>query len=179
MIFLRLAGCSVGCPLCDTDYSVSRRLSVEEIADEILVERKRTYTNWVWITGGEPLDHDLAPLLERLRELDLNICIATSGHKQLPDSWLYRLGCWVSVSPHIPSRWEMRTGNELKIVPQLFGHSLAEFITELNSKGHGFRSKWVMPCAGKPETVQECRDFVLVNRGWNMGGQLHKGWGLP
>jgi organic radical activating enzyme len=29
MAFVRLAGCSVGCPQCDTDYSLHERLTVD------------------------------------------------------------------------------------------------------------------------------------------------------
>ena len=57
MTFVRLAGCSVGCPGCDTDYSVALRLSVAEVVERVqrLARRK-----WVWLTGGEPTDHPLA-----------------------------------------------------------------------------------------------------------------------
>ena len=33
MTFVRLAGCSVGCPQCDTDYSVAERTSVKDIVE--------------------------------------------------------------------------------------------------------------------------------------------------
>lgn len=179
MVFIRLAGCSVGCPLCDTDYRVDRRLSVEEIVHEVQQQRKLTYTSAIWITGGEPMDHDLGPLLGGLRLVSNSLYLATSGHMEVPDSYQYRFGCRLSVSPHDPAKWKQFTGAELKIVPGLAGYGIADFMAVLNSRLHGFGDKFMCPCAGKPETVQECRDFVMANLGWKMGGQLHKQWGLP
>ena len=50
MCFVRLAGCSVGCPQCDTDYSVFERLTVREILDRILdVVPAGFRDQWVWI----------------------------------------------------------------------------------------------------------------------------------
>jgi 7-carboxy-7-deazaguanine synthase len=61
MAFVRLAGCSVGCAQCDTDYRVSRRLTCEEIVEEVRAVVPPAFVwPWVWITGGEPTDHDLA-----------------------------------------------------------------------------------------------------------------------
>ena len=182
MVFVRLAGCSVGCPLCDTDYRVDRRLTAKEILDEIM-RAKEGYTRTVWITGGEPMDHDLLPLLECLETPPddpwrLNVCLATSGHKEVPSTFIHRYRVWLSVSPHRPNEWKQMTGDELKIVPQLAGHSLAEFFQVMTETNHGFRSKWACPCDGRPETVKECRDFVCQNATWRMGGQLHKQWGI-
>ncbi len=178
MIFIRLAGCSIGCPLCDTDYRVDRRLEVNEIMAAVAQERLKTYTPKIWITGGEPFDHDLLPLVDALRKACLPVHIATSGHHPICDSILYRYGCSISVSPHDPAKWVHFAGDELKIVPGLNGFGLMDFAKVLE-RLHGFRSKWVFPCDGKPETVKECQDFVLHNRGWRMGSQAHKQWGLP
>lgn len=32
MVFVRLAGCSVGCPRCDTDYAVGERMDARDVA---------------------------------------------------------------------------------------------------------------------------------------------------
>ncbi len=57
MAFVRLAGCSVGCPQCDTDYRVDRRLTPEEILAEVRTVVPPGFKwPWVWLTGGEPTD---------------------------------------------------------------------------------------------------------------------------
>jgi len=54
-VFVRLAGCDLRCPFCDTAYSLDPRtgkpIAIEEIA--IIVERVRP--SLVVVTGGEPL----------------------------------------------------------------------------------------------------------------------------
>ena len=78
--FCRLAGCSVGCPQCDTDYTVAMKLDAGRIADRVdRVTPPELNDRWVWITGGEPADHDLMPLLKELRKRRFSIAVATSG----------------------------------------------------------------------------------------------------
>jgi 7-carboxy-7-deazaguanine synthase len=53
MVFVRFAGCSVGCSQCDTDYRVFRRVSVEELVAEIQAAiPEHAQRPWVWLTGG-------------------------------------------------------------------------------------------------------------------------------
>ena len=97
-------------PTRDTDYRVRDRVSVEE-----LVQRVRDRSGplrWVWITGGEPTDHELMPLVVALRRWGFHLALATSGHREVFSCW-----DWVSVSPHDPARWMQKTGHELKSFP--------------------------------------------------------------
>lgn len=64
MVFVRLAGCNVGCPECDTDYRVHERVDADELTRRVAAVAGNT--SWVWVTGGEPTVHDLPPLLSRL-----------------------------------------------------------------------------------------------------------------
>ncbi len=178
MIFVRLAGCSVGCVLCDTDYKVFERVESLEIVNRIKESASLTYSKEVWITGGEPVDHDLEELVSAMKDAGFFVSIATSGHKSVPDRLKYWHGCRVCVSPHDPSKWVEMTGDELNIVPMLAGYSLQDFIGVLNSRPSGFRAKRVTPCEGRPETVSECVDFVNRNYGWTLGVQAHKSWGV-
>jgi 7-carboxy-7-deazaguanine synthase len=171
MVFIRLAGCSIGCKLCDTDYRVIRKLDMDAIAREVLRERK--HAAWAWITGGEPTDHELAPLSYLLRRMGFRVALATAGHKPITS----RLADFLSVSPHDPAKWVQMEGDELKLVPALNGHSLIDFAdkAELGQ----FRARWVVPCDGRPETVTECLNWVKDRQGWRLGTQAHKGWYLP
>jgi hypothetical protein len=146
MVFVRLAGCSIGCPQCDTDYRVSERLTVSEIVDR--VEEERAYSKWIWITGGEPADHDLKDLVCGLMAY-ADVALATSGTKGLGgvDTHLN----FISLSPHgKPEDLKLRPGTvhryvpiQINLVPGLNGLNLAdwdEFATEYADE---FAERWV------------------------------------
>jgi hypothetical protein len=65
MVFVRLAGCSVKCGGCDTDYAAHSEWTLGRIAEAVAAARGNA--EWVWVTGGEPADHELWPLLEVAR----------------------------------------------------------------------------------------------------------------
>lgn len=157
MAFVRLAGCSVGCDGCDTDYSVAERDTAGQIAarvDEITPANCRD--RWVWITGGEPTDHDLRPLLGALRDRRFSTAVATSGHARMipPVDWL-------SVSPHDPAKWVQTYGNEVKIVPGLHGLDIDDWRRAFPDDVTDFMYRYVQPLS-KPEPAPFCRDCLLV-----------------
>jgi organic radical activating enzyme len=167
MTFIRLAGCSIGCPQCDTDYKRHHKSDETAIVKEVL----ELGDKWAWITGGEPTDHDLMPLVDLLREKNIQVALATAGHRELPR--LLRLN-WLSVSPHDLGAWKHQDGSELKIVPGLNGMQLSENLNRLGRFGHRF----VQPLAGDSASVQQCVQWVRDNPGWRMTAQAHKQWGL-
>lgn len=75
-VFVRLAGCNLDCPLCDTDYTTGSKLMTPiEIFDTITVMR----SGLVVITGGEPFRQNLHPLLSLLLSKDHIVQIETNG----------------------------------------------------------------------------------------------------
>ncbi len=172
MVFVRLAGCSVGCPACDTDYRVVERLTVAEIGTRIAAVRGAA--EWVWVTGGEPADHDLLALLEVCR-LHGHVALATSGSKPLGAA--VRLIEFLSVSPHgKPGELKLDRGSQLNLVPGLNGLRLADW-SEYD--GAGFTSLYVTPNSADPATVAECVEFVQRRPRWRLGVQAHTTWNLP
>jgi 7-carboxy-7-deazaguanine synthase len=169
MVFVRLAGCSIGCPLCDTDYRVAFKWGLGEIEDA--VKRERNQAAWAWVTGGEPTDRELGPLLAMLRRLGLKVALATAGHRIVPTAV-----DWLSVSPHDPEAWCQMRGEELKLVPGLNGHRLEAFAAKANSAR--FACRYVVPCDGDAVSASECLDFLKRNQGWRLGAQAHKQWKL-
>lgn len=104
--FMRMVGCSVGqgvCTHCDTDFhKVHADLGGGLYSQEELQVWAAPYRR-ACITGGEPLDRELSPLISHLISHDINVSIETSGTKH--PRWLNTLDLytpeelWVCVSP--------------------------------------------------------------------------------
>lgn len=169
MTFVRLAGCSIGCPQCDTDYAVFERQSESDI-----LSRVRQFKNkWIWVTGGEPTDHYLDPLLEALRTAG-RVALATSGEKRL--SMHPNLIGFLSVSPHgKPDDLRVQYGSQLNLVAGLNGLDLNDW-ADFNPGG--FEHRFVTPCFGDKESLRLCIEFVFKHPEWRLGIQAHKTWGL-
>ena len=179
MVFVRLAGCSVGCPECDTDYSVARRMSADHIASEADEKTPKSVTDrWVWITGGEPADHGLRPLINALRKRRFAIAVAASGHRRVipPVDWL-------SVSPHDPDAMVQTYGNELKLVDGLHGLDLEAFYAKVDESRCDFMFRYVQPLSvnGRedPASLKRCLAFLRAHPNWSLSRQDHLSTGMP
>lgn len=76
-VFVRLAGCNLQCPACDTDYTSDRQqLDVDNIVHKVAELNCGTL---VVITGGEPFRQPLGPLIKQLRRAGYDIQIETNG----------------------------------------------------------------------------------------------------
>jgi len=85
MTFIRLSGCNLSCNFCDTEYETSMGMTEEEIFKEV----RHTH---ICITGGEPTEQYLHPLLDLLGKHTLHI--ETNGTNPIPYE-----GVWITVSP--------------------------------------------------------------------------------
>jgi len=123
--FIRLAGCTVGCPWCDTKHSWPQGShpdrSLAELAGEAAIAAAAGAA-FVVITGGEPLHHGLDPLCEALsqattspdRPNGLPLHLETSGVDPLSGRF-----DWITLSPkrHRPPTSELLGAcQELKVV---------------------------------------------------------------
>jgi len=98
-IFVRLAGCNRRCDFCDTKkaWRGGRETPVERIVEKIGRLRLDSPTEWVCLTGGEPLAQDVGPLVRRLREEGLKVQVETNGtFPPEPEA------DWLTVSPKPP-----------------------------------------------------------------------------
>lgn len=77
-VFIRLAGCNILCPHCDTDYTSVRR--VMEVQDIVAAVRERAgNAHLVVITGGEPFRQNLSRLAESLILYDFLVQVESNG----------------------------------------------------------------------------------------------------
>lgn len=85
-VFVRLAGCNLQCPLCDTEYTDGRH---EQTAAGVCAEVKTlaSYngTKLVVITGGEPFRQSIARLCAMLVHNDFKVQIETNGKLPISD----------------------------------------------------------------------------------------------
>ncbi len=117
--FIRLAGCPVGCPWCDTGYGNGGKglPSVPQSIAQLLAELQSPR---VVITGGEPFIHrDLPELVEALLEAGKQVSIETSGAYWQDVSPL----AWITLSPkeHVNPKYPVQElfwtrSNEVKLV---------------------------------------------------------------
>lgn len=82
-VFVRLTGCNLQCPLCDTDYT-SRRLLMGpgDVYDQIKMIRSPRVgraPTLVVITGGEPFRQNIGPLVNLLWDVGYKVQIETNG----------------------------------------------------------------------------------------------------
>jgi len=83
-VFVRLSGCNLQCPMCDTDYTSKRLLrTIPSIIEEI---RELKNNGLVVITGGEPFRQNLQPLCQALKRAFYKVQVETNGTFPIPVS---------------------------------------------------------------------------------------------
>lgn len=98
-IFIRMAGCNLKCFFCDTNHSVTRRLTPNEILN-VVIGLGDPDKHIITITGGEPLMYKLNSLIEKLFAKGYRITIETNGTINRPKIYKY---LWnLTVSPKLP-----------------------------------------------------------------------------
>lgn len=84
-IFIRLSGCPLRCKWCDTKYAWDIDSGRDYTIDEIVAEAQNVKTNFVVITGGEPMiNENLSALCTALKQNKKHITIETAGINYLP-----------------------------------------------------------------------------------------------
>jgi 7-carboxy-7-deazaguanine synthase len=86
-LFVRLAGCNLQCPGCDTEYTSNRgSMSPSEVLTAIGAHRYATKErSVVVITGGEPFRQNIAPLVRTLVSKGYRVQIETNGTLHVED----------------------------------------------------------------------------------------------
>lgn len=180
-VFIRLAGCSVGCDWCDTKHSwpqvahPMRRL--EELANEV-VAAQRAGATFVVITGGEPLHHNLNTLCHQLRACTpLPLHLETSGVDPLSGQF-----DWITLSPkrHRPPTAELLGRcHELKVVVHeqddlAFAQAMAEAARACGNQPELL----LQPSWNSTDGQQLAIAHVQANPPWRLSLQVHKWLGV-
>lgn len=172
--FIRLAGCDVGCPWCDTKLSWNPKRHPQQQIEDLVVVAQAANPAIVVITGGEPLMHDLTALTQQLKAAGLQVHLETSGAHPFSGSF-----DWVTLSPKRfkpPHSSVYPQANELKVV-------VADEVDLAWAEQQATRvaptvEKRLQPEWETAKSQQVVFDYVLKNPQWRVSLQTHKFLGV-
>jgi len=186
--FIRLDGCSVGCSWCDTKYANGRGGLLVDSLEEASAHQDRhvcmseselaraienDLRKWAIVTGGEPTEQRLAPLVRELVGLGAKVALETSGTCNGADDVGFD---WICVSPkrHRPPLPNMLArADEIKM-PVTSEEDLEWFHTLLDTS-HTKRAMrpCVQPISRDVLATTLCQEWAAAN-GWRLSVQMQK-----
>jgi len=174
--FIRLGGCDVGCVWCDVkeswDAEKHPKYEIQSLIDAI----KKTPTEIVVITGGEPLMHNLDALTAAIKEAALQTNIETSGAHPLSGNW-----DWICLSPKkfkAPLPGVLPHANELKVV--VFNTSDFDWAEKYAAQVSSSCKLYLQPEWDKAAQITPLIiDYIKNNPKWELSLQLHKYINVP
>lgn len=193
--FIRLYGCGVQCPWCDTPYTWKHPVQsvtfaelvtapaesplVAEVAEDDLAAWVAAQgVRHVVLTGGEPLEQPLTPLLQRLPQI---VQVETSG-TVLPSRETLALIDWLTVSPKVAMPGGRRVRREMIDL----AHEIKMPVGRTRDLAHLFdlleaarpeTPVWLQPLSLSPKATELCLR-VAAREGWKVSLQHHKTAGM-
>jgi 7-carboxy-7-deazaguanine synthase len=175
MVIVRLQGCAVCCPWCDTKQTWNSdggtEMSIPQVVERVV--ELTTGQRWVLVTGGEPLEQagELAGLTARLHRAGYELALETNGAHAFERSQFD----WVCISPKdgapVPER-NLRLADEIKFVV-----GSERDLPDPTSLPQGAKIL-LQPLSQSPRATRLCVETV-ERMGWRLGIQAHKYLGLP
>lgn len=168
--FIRLAGCDVGCPWCDTKESWSTDGHPVISVAELMHAAHSSAAKIVVVTGGEPTMHDLAPLTTGLAEIGCLLHLETSGAYALSGSF-----DWVTLSPKKykpPVQSIYESCDELKVV--VVHKSDFDWAELHRARCREDVNLMLQPEWNSPHMIESIVDYVKQNPDWAISLQTHK-----
>jgi 7-carboxy-7-deazaguanine synthase len=198
-VFIRLQGCAVGCPWCDTKYTWAHAADAPQTQPTIVRDKTEPSPTWapftpdallsilarysarhIVITGGEPCVHDLTELTTTLIDAGYSVQIETSGTQPIRA----HVATWVTVSPKIdmPGGFIVRPdalgrADEIKM-PIGRQRDIKTLQTLLAASDCADTIPvWLQPLSQSPAATETCRLAAIANN-WRISLQLHAyaGW---
>ena len=168
-VFVRLSGCNLKCPFCDTDFSKYTEMTEEQIVDNVC--KLSIDCHFVVITGGEPTLQDTTLLIDMLHQNGYKVAMESNGTRKAP----YNVD-WLTISP---KKSFLKNGgdvvvkkcNELKLV----------FNGEYEPQDFGIKADhyYLQPCDVKEpernsEIINKVVEYIKTNPIWKLSLQTQK-----
>lgn len=174
--FIRLGGCDVGCVWCDVkeswDAEKHPKIDIGNLKSEVL----KTPAEFVVITGGEPLMHNLYELTAVLKAAGLKTHIETSGAYPLSGNW-----DWICLSPKkfkAPLPEVIPFADELKVV--VFNQSDFEWAEKYAALVSPECKLYLQPEWDKAKSIIPLIiEYIKAHPRWELSMQLHKYINVP
>ena len=168
-VFVRLSGCNLRCPFCDTQHESGTEMSDEEIAKEAAKYPARL----VVITGGEPSLQLTKSLVDALHDEDKFVAVETNGTRRLPGNV-----DWITLSPK-----DAYLGDKAKPVLNYVDEIKVVFDGEHEPSMYPgimcTHARFLQPCdTGDPvrnaEIVNAAIEYIKKDPRWKLSLQIHK-----
>jgi 7-carboxy-7-deazaguanine synthase len=151
-VFVRLAGCTILCPGCDTNYTTGRRLTmVCDIVSEVRkVGRKASL---VVLTGGEPFRQPVRRLCRALNIAGYTVQVETNGTVWDPGSAAYieHVICSPKTSKILPETASYVTGWKYVVTS-----GLIDPVDGLPTASLSMQGRPARPTNDRPVFIQPC-----------------------
>jgi 7-carboxy-7-deazaguanine synthase len=185
-IFVRLQGCPVGCPWCDTKHTWVVSPELNTTSDAVMAETAES-SSWfehtttqllslfdqhgyvakhIVITGGEPCMYDLTEISTSLIAQGYSVQIETSGTYEImthPDTW-------VTVSPKVNM-----PGGRVVLSSAMHIEELDEVLALLGDQAAP--SIYLQPIS-QQKRATELAIKTCIARNWRLSLQTHKFIGI-
>lgn len=165
-VFVRLSGCNLRCPFCDTDHQSGTEMTEEAIVKAVCQHPARH----VVITGGEPALFLNATLVDALHNAGRYVAVETNGTHPLPENV-----DWITLSPKdaFVKHADPVIGrcNEIKVV---FDGTPINNYSHIAADHH-----FLQPCdTGDAQRnaaiTRQAVDYIMSHPEWRLSLQTHK-----
>lgn len=170
--FIRLAGCNLHCPWCDTKESWGANRGKTMGVADVIAKAKTLNQNLIVITGGEPtIQSEFYILTSALRRQGFFVCVETNGTNRLThDDGVD----WITCSPKPENDFGIACdADEIKLV--ITGSGDDELVDRL-MRQHPDKTIWLQPNGYDMQNMwKHCYDLAMKFGGnVRIGVQLHK-----
>lgn len=174
-VFIRLAGCDVGCSWCDVKESWNAADHPVWQIQDLLAKVADWNPSNVVITGGEPCLYDLFPITDALKKSGYAVWLETSGSSEIKGIFDH-----ICVSPKkfkAARKDALALANELKVIV-VNKHDLLwaeSFLNDIPSEAKCFlQPEWER----RDQVCGMVIDYILKHPRWQLSLQTHKYLGI-
>lgn len=182
MVFVRLSGCNLHCPFCDTAHQEGVPMSAGAILDK--VREVGGGCRIICLTGGEPLLQADEDLIEAFSLVGFSVHVETNGTFPLPPGI-----DWVTFSPKLDfdsgGTIRLEHADEVKVVFRrafsqadiLLREAQVERWARVSAQDHSLQ-----PCFDAKtgqSNIEETVAYILSHPHWRLSLQTHRLLNIP